>query len=84
MTSCASPAAWKEWLESVHGEPMTYCSGNVLEIPIAPTNEEEVERRREVAKRCIDAITESEEFKGEKRAQYVKDKMAEIERDFAR
>lgn len=80
----ASPAAWKEWLESLKGQPMTYCSGNVLEIPIGATEEEEVERRREVAKRCIDAIGESEELDREKRAEYVKQKMAEIERDFAR
>jgi len=79
----ATGEAWREWLEELDGKPNTYCSGNVLEIPIGATPEEEVERRRVVAKRCIDAITESDAMPKEERDAFVKEKMAEIERDYA-
>ena len=73
----------REWLEELDGKPNTYCSGNVLEIPIGATPEEEVERRRDVALRCIEAITESDAMPKEERADFVKQKMAEIERYYA-
>ena len=79
----ASGEAWREWLEGLDGKPNTYCSGNVLEIPIGDTPEEEIERRRDVAQRCIDAITESDDLPKEERAAFVKEKMAEIERFYA-
>ena len=79
----ATGKAWREWLESLDGKPNTYCSGNVLEIPIGATPEEEIERRRDVAQRCITAITESDNLPKEERDAFVKQKMAEIERDFA-
>ena len=55
----------------------------MLEIPIGATPEEEVERRRVVAQRCIAAITESDNLPKKQRADFVKQKMAEIERDYA-
>ena len=79
----ASPEAWKKWLEDVDGKPNTYCSGNVLAIPKAATAEEEVERRRDVAKRCIAAITESDSLPKEERDAFVKQKMVEIEQHYA-
>lgn len=79
----ASPEAWKKWLEEVEGNPNTYCSGNVLAIPKGATPEEEVERRRDVAKRCIAAITESDNLPKSERADFVKQKMVEIEQHYA-
>ena len=79
----ASGEAWRKWLENLDGKPNTYCSGNVLEIPVGATPDEEVERRRVVAQRCIAAITESDNLPKEERAAFVKRKMAEIERDYA-
>ena len=48
----ATPEAWRDWLAD--GPPNSYCSGNVLVIPRAPTMAEEIERRREVAKRVLE------------------------------
>ena len=79
----ATAEGWRQWLESIDGKPQTYCSGNVLIIPEGATPEEEIERRREVAKRCIEAITEAEELHGDERTGYVQDKFARIEADFA-
>ena len=78
----ATGEAWREWLERRNGKPNTYCSGNVLEIPIGATPEEEVERRRDVAQRCITAITESDNMPKVDRDAFVKQKLTEIERDF--
>ena len=78
----ATGEAWREWLERLDGKPNTYCSGNVLEIPIGATPEEEVERRRDVAQRCITAITESDNMPKVDRDAFVKQKLTEIERDF--
>jgi len=79
----ATGAGWKEWLESVDGQPNTYCSGNVLAIPKGATPAEEVELRRVVAKRCIDAITESDKLPKDERSAFVKQKMADIEKEYA-
>jgi hypothetical protein len=79
----ASTEAWRDWLNEVEGKPNTYCSGNVLEIPKASTEEEEVKNRRDVAQRCIAAITESESVPFEERDAFVKQKMREIELDYA-
>jgi phenylpropionate dioxygenase-like ring-hydroxylating dioxygenase large terminal subunit len=79
----ASTEAWRDWLNEMEGKPNTYCSGNVLEIPRASSEEEEVKNRRDVAQRCIAAITESENVPFEERDAFVKQKMLEIERDYA-
>ena len=52
-------------------------------MPIGDTPEEEVERRRIVAQRCIQAITDADEMPSADRDAFIKDKMAEIERDYA-
>jgi hypothetical protein len=77
----ATPDAWREWLSD--GPPNSYCSGNVLVIPRAPTMEEEVVRRRDVAKKVIDATTAADEMSGEERAAFVKARLAEIEAEYA-
>jgi len=79
----ASTDAWREWLTEVNGKPNTYCSGNVLKIPKADNDEDEVKNRREVAQRCIAAITESDTLPKEERSDFVKNKMLEIENYYA-
>ncbi|MEE2699561.1 MAG: Rieske 2Fe-2S domain-containing protein [Pseudomonadota bacterium] len=80
----ASTEAWRQWLQETDGKPNTYCSGNVLKIPKASTDEEEVKNRRDVAQRCIAAITESDKMTNpEERAAFVQKKMLEIEQDYA-
>ncbi len=76
----ASGAAWREWLET--GPINSYCSGNVLEIPEAPTLEEEVERRRIAAQQVINATTESDSLEGEARASFMKQKLLDIQNGF--
>lgn len=80
----ANPAAeaanFAEWLRSVDASPNSYCSGNVLEIPEGSTPEEEVARRRKVAKAVVAILTESDRMKGDARAAFVKEKFAELEK----
>ena len=78
----ASPEAFRNWLQNTDGKPNSYCSGNVLEVPEAPTTEEEVQRRRQVARDCIQAITESDKLNGQERDAFIKAKMAAIEGNY--
>ena len=76
----ASAAAWREWLQT---SPInSYCSGNVLEIPEAPTLEAEIERRRIAAQQVISATTESDALEGEERAAFMRQKLLDIQNDF--
>ena len=75
----ASAEAFRKWLEDVGGQPPSYCSGNILEVPEGATQEEEVQRRRDVAEQMIEALTESNQYTGKKRNKFVVDKFAEIE-----
>ncbi|MFQ5995130.1 MAG: Rieske 2Fe-2S domain-containing protein [Acidiferrobacterales bacterium] len=77
----ATPEGWRKWLEK--GMPNSYCSGNVLEIPIASTSEEEIKRRRLIAQKVIQATSEGSSLSGEERERFMKSKLAEIERDFS-
>jgi len=76
----ASAAQFAEWLREVGGAPNSYCSGNVLDIPIAATTEAEVAQRRKVSKAIVTLLTEADALRGEARAAFVRDGMAKIER----
>ena len=76
----ASPEAFRKWLIELDGKPNIYCSGNILEVPVGATMEEEVERRRLVAEQMIGALTESDKFVGDERHDFVVEKFTEIER----
>ncbi len=80
----ANPAAeaanFAEWLRTVDAAPNSYCSGNVLEIAEGSTPEEEVARRRKVAKAVVAILTESDKMKGDARDTFVKEKFAELEK----
>ncbi len=75
----ASPEAFRNWLQGTGAKPNSYCSGNVLDVPEGSTLEEEVQRRRQVAKQCIAALTESDKLQGKARAEFVQEKMTEVE-----
>jgi hypothetical protein len=75
----ASAEAFAEWLQGLGGAPNSYCSGNVFELPIGATTEEEVAQRRFVAKSVITILTESEQYTGKERTAFVKQKMEELE-----
>ena len=77
----ATPDAWREWLSG--GPPNSYCSGNILVVPRAPTMAEEVERRREVATRVIEATTRSDALRGEERTRFMREELARIEAAYA-
>ncbi len=78
----ASPAAWKTWLEENPG-PNLYCQGNILMIKEGATLAEEVERRRDAARKVISTTAESNSLKGAERVQFVKDKYAELEKSYS-
>ena len=75
----ASAEAFSEWLKEFGGAPNSYCSGNVFELPIGASTEEEIAQRRFVAKGVITILTESEQYKGKERIEFVKSKMEELE-----
>jgi phenylpropionate dioxygenase-like ring-hydroxylating dioxygenase large terminal subunit len=74
----ASPQGWRDALAK--RMPNTFCSGNVLEVPQGATMDEEVERRRVVARQVIEALIASDDLEGEERAAFVRGKFEEIER----
>jgi hypothetical protein len=75
----ASAEAFAEWLKEVNGAPNSYCSGNVFQLPIGATTEEEVAQRRFIAKGVISIITESEQYKGKERTEFVRQQMEKLE-----
>jgi phenylpropionate dioxygenase-like ring-hydroxylating dioxygenase large terminal subunit len=75
----AGPESFAQWLRSQGGMPNSYCSGNVFEIPEADTVEAEVANRRFVSKQIVAILTESDTLKGEARAQFVREKMDQLE-----
>lgn len=64
----------------MNATPNSYCSGHVLEVPAAETLEDEVKRRRDVARAVIDALHDSDELKGAERTKMVTARLEEIEK----
>jgi hypothetical protein len=75
----ASAQNFAEWFRENAGAPNSFCSGNVFEIPEGETVEEEVVRRRKVTKQIVAILAESEQFKGEARAAFVRERFEELE-----
>ena len=79
----SNPAASAEnfaaWLRDVGGEPNSYCSGNVFEIPEGATVEEEVAQRRLVSKQIVAILTESDTLKGDARSAFVRERFEQLE-----
>lgn len=77
--AAAAAEGFAQWLRNVGGAPNSYCSGNVFEIPQGSTPEEEVARRRYVAKQIVQILTESDSLKAGDRAEFVKAKFDALE-----
>lgn len=75
----AGPIQFAEWLKAVSGMPNCFCSGNVFNVPVAETVEEEILQRRHVAKKVIDILKECDSLQGENRTITVKEKFEELE-----
>ena len=75
----ASADNFAEWFRANAGAPNSYCSGNVFDIPEGETVEQEVANRRNVTKRIVAILTESETMKGEERAAFVREKFDALE-----
>jgi hypothetical protein len=77
--AAAAAEGFAEWLRNVGGMPNSYCSGNVFEVPEGATLEEEVIRRRYVAKQIVQILTESDSLKAAERPDFVKAKFEALE-----
>ena len=77
----ASPEQFAQWLRDNDGQPNSYCSGNVFDLPIGRTTEEEVTLRRYLAKQVVGILTEAEKLKGSERTDFVKTKMEALQQD---
>jgi hypothetical protein len=77
----ATAEKFAEWVKDCGGAPNAYCSGNVFELPVGRTTEEEVELRRFLAKQVVLILTESDKLKGDERTEFVKQKMEALQQD---
>ncbi|WP_372659989.1 Rieske 2Fe-2S domain-containing protein [Hydrogenophaga sp.] len=69
------------WLRDCGGEPNSYCSGNVFDLPIGRTREEEVTLRRHLARQVLTILTEADGMKGAERESFVKTQMETLQQD---
>ena len=77
----ASPEQFAQWIRDSAGAPNAYCSGNVFDLPVGRTTEEEVSLRRLLAKQVVSIITEADKFKGQERTEFVKQKMEALQQE---
>jgi hypothetical protein len=77
----ASPEQFAQWIRESDGQPNSYCSGNVFDLPVGRTTEEEVTLRRYLAKQVVGIITEADKLKGTERIDFVKTKMEALQQD---
>lgn len=77
----ASPEQFAQWLKDNAGAPNAYCCGNVFELPVGRTTEEEITLRRHLAKQVVAIITEADNLKGDARDAYVKEKMEALQQE---
>jgi hypothetical protein len=77
----ASPEQFAQWIRDSDGQPNSYCSGNVFDLPVGRTTEEEVTLRRYLAKQVVGIITEADKLKGIERTDFVKTKMEALQQE---
>jgi len=77
----ASAQEFAQWVKDSAGAPNAYCSGNVFELPLGRTTEEEVTLRRHLAKQVVSIITEADTLKGAQRDAFVKEKMEALQQE---
>ena len=56
-------------------------TGNVFDLPVGRTKEEEVTLRRHLARQVVTILTESDGLKGIERESFVKAKLEELQQD---
>ena len=77
----ASAQAFAQWVKDAGGAPNAYCSGQVFELPVGRTTEEEVTLRRHLARQVVQILTASDGLKGAERDAFVKDKMEALQQE---
>jgi hypothetical protein len=77
----AAPEQFAQWLRDNIGAPNSYCSGNVFDLPLGRTREEEVTLRRHLARQVVAILTEAEAMKGSERAAFVSQRMEALQQD---
>ncbi len=77
----ASPEQFAQWLRDCSGNPNSYCSGNVFELPVGRTTEEEITLRRHLARQVVQIITEADGLRGAQRHAFVTDKMEALQQE---
>ncbi|MFF7709647.1 Rieske 2Fe-2S domain-containing protein [Pseudomonas sp. NPDC007930] len=78
----ASAQGFAQWLRELNGEPNSYCTGNVFEMPIAATTEQEVANRRRLAREAVAILTQADGLKGAARAAFVRERFEALEQSF--
>ncbi|MDE2564279.1 MAG: Rieske 2Fe-2S domain-containing protein [Burkholderiales bacterium] len=77
----AAPAEFAQWLRDQAGAPTSYCSGNVFELPLGRTTEEEVSLRRHLARQVVAILNDAEVLKGGERRAFVSQRMEALQQD---
>ena len=77
----ATPEQFAQWLRDNAGAPNSYCSGNVFDLPLGRTREEEVTLRRLLAWQVVAILNDAEAIKGEQRAAFVRQRMEVLQQD---
>lgn len=81
-----NPAAggpgFADWFRQMAGEPNSYCTGNVFELPEAESTEDEVKNRRRLAREVVAILTAADTLKGAEREAFVKSGFETLEQSF--
>jgi hypothetical protein len=77
----AGPDEFAAWLRDNAGAPNSYCSGNVFELPVGRTKEEEVTLRRYLARHVVTILTEADGKRGSERDSFVRDRMEALQQE---
>jgi hypothetical protein len=75
----ANAEQFVQWLRDCAGAPNSYCSGNVFELPVGRTREEEVTRRRHLARQVVSILTEADGLKAAERHRFVQERMEALQ-----
>ena len=78
----AAAAGFAQWLRDMGGEPNSYCTGNVFNMPRAATPEQEVINRRKLVREAVAILTEADKLKGKERADFVTARFEQLEQSF--
>jgi hypothetical protein len=77
----AGPEQFAQWLRECGGAPNSYCSGNVFDLPLGRSTEEEVTLRRHLARQVVAIITAADALKGDERGSFVKEKLEALQQE---